>query len=354
LRMSYINICIAAILPSFFYYFSLYSSVHLGAVRRGLRPAPPAKEQFSPLWKILINNWHCIVSCGFLIVMLAIEAMTVRQNLMISTALLLVTGSIRKDTRPTFEALRRAVINTAKGLVEIGPVCAAAGIIIGCVSMTCLDYKFSAGITDIAGQNLFPLLLLATIACFILAMGMPTLPAYILVVMLVAPTLISLGIPPIAVHMFIFYQALAGMITPPICLNVYAVAPMVNSSIWQIGISAIVNGAARYVIPFFFIYRPGLLMIGSATDILVDIFLCFVVIIALSFAQSRYALIQAKWLEIFIALVGAFLLIEPLAGFPIPSQIIGAVLLVLALISQVVRFFRTRSSANDNVIAKKN
>ena len=177
--------------------------------------------------------------------------------------------------------------------------------------MTALDYKFSAEITEIAGQNVLLLLFLASIACFILGMGMPTLPAYILVVMLVAPTLVSLGLSPIAIHMFIFYQSLAAMLTPPVCLNVYAVAPMVNSTIWPIGISATIIGAARYVIPFFFVYRPGLLMIGSATDILVDIALCFVVIISLSFAQSKYGLTEAKWGEIVAALIGAFLLFYP-------------------------------------------
>ena len=344
LRVPYIKVAIAAFAPGFFYYFSLFVSCHIEAIREGIRPLPPSEGQIPPLWKLLVKHWHCIAVSAFLIVMMVTQMTTIRQALMISTALLLVTGSLQKDTRPTFKALRDAVVDTARGMVSIAPVCATAGIIIACFSMTALDYKFSAEITDIAGKNLILLLFLASIACFILGMGMPTLPAYILVVMLVGPTLLSMGILPMVVHMFIFYQSLAAMLTPPVCLNVYAVAPMVNSTIWPIGISATVIGAARYVIPFFFVYRPGLLMIGNAMDIVVDTFLCFIVIVAISFTQNRYGLTNAKWLEIFAGLIGALLLFYPFGGLPIASGAVGAALVAFAVVSQLVRFYKLRSS----------
>jgi TRAP-type uncharacterized transport system fused permease subunit len=119
---------------------------------------------------------------------------------------------------------------------------------------------------------------------------------------------------------------------------------MVNSTIWPIGISATVIGAARYVIPFFFVYRPGLLMIGNAMDILVDTFLCFVVIVAISFTQNRYGLTNAKWLEIFAALIGALLLFYPFGGLPIASGAVGAALVAFTVVSQLVRFYKLRSS----------
>jgi TRAP transporter 4TM/12TM fusion protein len=355
LRISYIKVCVAAILPSFFYYFSLYSFTHLGAIRKGIRPSPPPEENMPPLWKLLIKQWHVIVSCTFLVIMMATEATTVRQALMISTGLLLVTGFLRKDTRPTFNTLRYSVVETAKSMVAMAPVCAAAGIILGCFSMTGLDYKFTAEITDIAGQSMLLLLLLASVASFILGTGMPTLPAYILVVLTVAPTLISMGIPPLVVHMFIFYQCLTAMLTLPAGLNIYAVAPMVKCSIWQIGISAIGIGAARYIIPFFFIYRPGLLIIGASwVDVLVDTLLCFLVIMAISFTQARYGVTYAKWLEIFAALIGSFFLFYPYSNLPIPAKTIGAVLVALALISQMVRFYivRTHSLTNNAITLK--
>ena len=343
LHVPYIQIAIAAFIPGFFYYFSLFACCHLEAIRENLRPLP-LEEQLPPLWKLVIKYWHCTAALVLLIVMFVTQITTVRETLMIAIAFLLVTGSLQKDTRPTFKALRTAVVETSRNLVSVAPVCAAAGIIIACLSTTTLDYKFSAEITEIAGQNLLLLLFLSSVACFILGMGLPTLPAYILVVMLVAPTLLSMGVQPVVVHMFVFYQSLAAMLTPPVCLNVYAVAPMVNSKIWPIGITATTIGAARYIIPFFFVYRPGILMIGNVWDILGDICLLFFTIVAIAFAQSRYGLTNAKWLEIFAALVGAVLLFYPFGGFPIPSQIVGAVLLALALVSQVVRFFKTRSS----------
>ena len=336
LQLPYIDIVIAATFPALFYYISLYLSCYVLAVKRDLRPAPRSTEQLLPLWKLFIKNWHTVGASAVLITLLATEVTSARISIMISTALLLVGGSLRRETRPTLKDLQGTMVDAAKGLVEIGPVCAAAGIIIAVVGMTTLDYKFSAEITDIAGQNVLLLLVLASIACFVLGMGMPTLPAYILVVLLVAPTLTSLGLPPIAVHMFIFYQTLTAMVTPPVCLNVFAVAPMVKSTIWKIGISATVIGAARYVIPFLFVYRPGLLMIGSAKEILIDLLIACVVVLAVTFAQNMYGFTRARWWEIFSALLGALLLFYPMPEF----LIAGSLLLILTLGSQVLRFFR--------------
>ena len=339
LHVPYIKVCIAAFVPGLLYYFSLFLSSHLEAVRHRVNP-PPAEDQLPPLWKLVTKYWHCVAAFALLIGMLASQTTTIRLTMMATTIFLLAAGSLRKETRPTLDALRSTVVDTAKSMVAVAPVCATAGIIIASIGTSALDYKFSAQLTDIAGQNLILLLLLATIACMVLGMGMPTLPAYIVVVMLVAPTLLSLGMRPIVVHMFVFYMALAAMLTPPVCLNVFAVAPMVRSSLWKTGLTAVVIGAARYAIPFVFVYRAGLLMVGSAGEIVEDISVGLLIVLAICFAQSRYGVIHTKWPEIVAALGGAFLLFYPLTEVTTVSQIAGAVLLASTAMSQAFRFLR--------------
>jgi len=237
------------------------------------------------------------------------------------------------------------VKNTGKDMMIVAPVCATAGIIIGAISMTSLDYKASAELTGLAGNNLYLLLLFATIACFILGMGIPTLPAYILVVLLIAPTIIALGIAPIVAHMFVFYMALTAMITPPVCINVFTVAAFVKAGTWKIGMVAIMMGILNFILPLMFVYRPGLLLQGTPAEILEALFLSLVAILAISFAIFRYGLTNAKWPETIAAVAGAFLIYFDLPIFPTPlTQIVGAVLLILVVASQASRFLKIRGS----------
>ena len=126
-------------------------------------------------------------------------------------------------------------------------------------------------------------------------------------------------------------------------MNVYAVVSMVRAPMLKIALVAVVIGAARYIIPFLFVYRPGLLMVGSPGKILEDVSISILIILAISFAQSRYGLVHTTWLEIAASLVGAFLLFYPRGGSS-SSFLLGAFFLLLALISQVYRFFRLHSS----------
>ena len=340
LNVPYVKVCAAALLPGFLYYLSLFVSSHMEAIRDGLNPLPVSLDgERTTLWRLLATYWHCLGAFFLLIFLLGTQATTIRLTVMAATGFLLIAGSFRKDTRPTWKSLVDIVPETVRGLVAVAPVCATAGVIIASIGMSSLDYKLSAELTDLAGQSVFLLLIISTIACFVLGMGLPTLPAYIVVVLLVTPTLLALGLQPIVVHMFVFYMALAAMLTPPVCLNVYAVVPMVSAGVWETGLTAVLIGAARYAIPFIFVYRPGLLLIGSTQDIVRDVTASVVTVIAICFAQSRFGLTRATWPELLLALVGAFLICYP-GGMG--SLVGGAALLALTLASQSARFLRIR------------
>ena len=104
--------------------------------------------------------------------------------------------------------------------------------------------------------------MLTAIAGIILGMGLPTTPAYIVMVALLVPALIKLGAVTPAAHMFAFYFAILSAITPPVALAVFAAASLAKANMWDAGWAAMRVGAAGYIVPFMFVYEPALLMIG--------------------------------------------------------------------------------------------
>ena len=147
--------------------------------------------------------------------------------------------------------------------------CACAGIIIGIVILTGLGITFTQWVVGLSQNTLLLALLLTMAAGIVLGMGMPTTPAYIIMVSLLVPALVKLGVVKPAAHMFAFYFAILSAITPPVALAVYAASGLAKSDLWKTGWAAVKIGAAGFVVPFMFVYEPALLMIGDWPTIVV-------------------------------------------------------------------------------------
>lgn len=342
LNMPYVMLCVAAFIPGTLYYLALLLNADMEAARKHILPPSSSPESAIPLKELVVKNLHCLAGFILLIVLLASQVLTVKLSVALTSIAVLALSFLRKETRPSFKDLLNIPRWIGKDLVAIAPVCAAAGIVIACVAMTSLDYRFAIKFSELAGANLLVILLFAGILCFILGMALPTLPAYIVVALLVAPPLTKLGIAPIVVHMFVFYMALTAMVTPPVCLNIYAVSPMVTSSIWSMGLQAIRIGGLVYIIPFMFVYNPALLMEGSVGEIVWAIFSGLLLVLGFCFATNRYALTDAHPLEILGALAGGFLIYFPIAGLPLSPRIIGGILMTIVSASQVLRWLKAR------------
>jgi len=342
--ISYIQVCFAAAIPAFLYFLSLFLLTDLDAAKAGLRPSPMLEEERIPLTKAILDGWHIIVVLIILIWLLAGMFTTVRLAVIMASALLLLLGSLRKKTR-VFREMPSIVERTAGGLIAIGPISAGAGLIIGCLGLTSLDYKFSFELISFAGGNMLLVLLFAALACFVLGMGMPGVAAYIIVALIITPPLVTLGLPLIVIHMFVFYFSLTSMVTPPVCLNVYVVAPMVKSSIMRVGLSGTRLGIATYIIPFLFVFYPALLLVGKPLDVVFSLFICIIATVGLCFGMSRYGLVNASWLEAITALVGAALLIVP---FGLWYKFVGGGLIATVLVAQIVKWRKGRAVVSKN------
>ena len=172
--------------------------------------------------------------------------------------------------------------------------------------------------------------MLTAIAGIVLGMGMPTTPAYIVMVSLLVPALIKLGAIAPAAHMFAFYFAILSAITPPVALAVFAAASLAKTDLWTTGWEAVRIGAAGFIVPFMFVYEPSLLMIGDWQDIASSFITATIGTILLAASLQGYLIRSATMWQRVILFVAALCLIKP--GWI--TDLIGLALLAVVLASQ--------------------
>ncbi|MBX9590075.1 MAG: TRAP transporter fused permease subunit [Hyphomonadaceae bacterium] len=312
--VSYAQVVIWAAIPAVLYYVACFAAVHFEAKRQGLLGVP--RSELPVLRRVLSARGHLFIPvCSILFVMysgysaplaaltgtllcfpvawfgpvvlLALPALMVLPYViptvptiipalfgmhpLIEAALVAaVVGFwmwmvrhtiilLRIEMRPVIDAM----IDGARNTLPVALACAAAGIIIGIVILTGLGITFTQWVVGLSQNVLLLALLLTMAAGIILGMGMPTTPAYIIMVSLLVPALVKLGVVTPAAHMFAFYFAILSAITPPVALAVYAASGLAKSDLWKTGWAAVKIGAAGFVVPFMFVYEPALLMIGD-------------------------------------------------------------------------------------------
>jgi TRAP-type uncharacterized transport system fused permease subunit len=148
----------------------------------------------------------------------------------------------------------------------------------------------------------------------VLGMGMPTTAVYVLLAVLVAPALVQLGIDALAAHLFIFYFGMASMTTPPIALAAFAAASIAQSDPMRTAVHSMRFGAAKYIVPFLFVFSPALLLKGGATDVALAVLTAVLGAVLLGMAITGYFVREIGWLKrVFLGMAAIGLLI-PAAG----------------------------------------
>ena len=274
LAVPYAQITVWAILPSFLYYLAVFFAVHFEAKRYKLAGVP--KSQLPRFGAVMLARGHLfvpiLVVLGGLILGYSAPLCALWGALScLPLALLRATTRAGITWRTVIEALEEGAKNT----LSVAMACACAGIVIGCVTITGLGIVFTQVVVALAQDTLILALVLTALAGIILGMGMPTTPAYIVMVALLVPAVIKIGITgcpePItpeckaavtpAAHMFAFYFAILSAITPPVALAVFAAASLAKANMWQTGFASMRAAASAYIVPFMFVYEPLLLLI---------------------------------------------------------------------------------------------
>ena len=210
--------------------------------------------------------------------------------------------------------------------------CACAGIVIGVVTQTGLGLKFSTLVIE-ASKGFLPLALtFIAITSLILGMGVTTSAAYILTVILGGPVLIKLGVLPLAAHLFVFYYACLSTITPPIALAAYAGAGIAGASPFSVGFMAMRLALIAYIVPYFFVFQPVLILQGTFLNILFAFFTAILGCVALGSALMGQMLGSLGYLSRVFLFLGGLTLIKPgiytdLFGMTVFGMILGFQLL---------------------------
>jgi TRAP transporter 4TM/12TM fusion protein len=274
LAVPYAQITVWAILPAFLYYLAVFSAVHFEAKRYKLAGVPAAElPRFS---NVMLTRGHLFIPI-LLVLTGLILGYSAPLCALVGALSCLPLALLRQATRAgiSWRSVLEALEEGAKNTLAVAMACASAGIVIGCVTITGLGIVFTQIVVALAQDTLILALILTAMAGIILGMGMPTTPAYIMMVALLIPALIKLGIAgcpvPVtaecksavvpAAHMFAFYFAILSAITPPVALAVFAAASLARANMWHTGFAAMRAAAPAYIVPFMFVYEPLLLLI---------------------------------------------------------------------------------------------
>ena len=271
LDVAYADIILAALIPALLYFFTLALAVWLRIRRTELLEAaelPPTEDEQPSLRKALMHPGGLTFLCalGVLVYLLG-NRYPLQTSVMIAMGACIAV-SLPWRHRLTPRKLLDALLDSGRELVDVAIACLALGIIAGSVLLTGLGTKLPALMIGWSEGNLVLLLICAFFACIILGLGIPSSLAYVLVALLISHAIVELGVALLDAHLFVFYAALAAMITPPVALAAYAAASIAKSNYWQTGWLAAALGMPKYLVPFAFIFRPELLMRGDAFEII--------------------------------------------------------------------------------------
>ena len=266
--ISYLSICKAALLPAVLYYLSLFTMIHFEALRHGLGGTPP---DLIPELRSIKRKLYYLAPLALLIVLM-IAGRSIIFSALLACAAVVALSFLSPETRLTPARFLAAMENAAANLLMIAACCACVGIVIGVVTMTGFGFSFVNLMGSLAQVHIGIFLLVLAGTCVIFGMGLPSLPAYILVATFGAPALVQAGVPVLAAHLFVMYFAISSGITPPVCLVAYAGAAIADAPPMKTGFTAFKLGIAAFIVPFIFIFEPALLLMGDWATILQAVF----------------------------------------------------------------------------------
>lgn len=285
LQISYVEVALAALVPSLLYYFGLFIQIDAYAARHGMKGLP--KEELQSVGAVMKEGWIYIFVFA-LLVFLLIHLQQEARAPFYATALLLIVNQFNPKHRITLEKLRRFVFAIGFLLAELAGVLAAIGLVVGALVGTGMVGTITNDLVFLAGNNTLVLLLMGALTCFILGMGMTVTAAYIFLAIILAPALIKAGLEPLPVHMFLLYWGMLSFITPPVALAAFAGASVAKADPMATGFEAMRLGTIIYFIPFFFVYNPALLLQGPVQEILIVCTTAVVGIVMLGGALQGY------------------------------------------------------------------
>ncbi len=341
MNVTYAEVALRAILPAVLYFTGIFIAVHLEAKKLGLRGI--RREELPKISK-LIGRIYLLLPLVVLVALVTTGTRSMQFSASIAILAAIIVSLFDKEDRITFPRILEALEAGGKGTITVAVACSMAGIIAGCITATGLASKLISGVVSISNQvtimdPTLVALFLTMLCCIILGMGVPTTANYCIMASTCAPILITIGVPKIAAHFFVFYFGIVADITPPVALAAYAGSAIAKSNPMKTGINATKLAIGAFVVPYIFCLNPAMLFIDTTAFTVVQIIITSLVgIFGVAAAMNGYLFRHIGWPARIIICVAGLLMMDP----TLVTDMIGIVLFAAAVAWQ---YFGAKRSA---------
>ncbi len=260
LDIPYSTVALAAAVPALLYFFGLFMQVDCHAGRHAMVGLP--QEEMPKLSAVFKEGWYYIFVILLLVFLLLVMK---RENWApwLATGLLLVLNQLFSRRRWSSRDLISFLEANGRVFVELAAILAGIGLLVGAFSLTGLTGTLTTALLHVAGESPLLLMLMGALTSFVLGMGMTITACYIFLAVLLAPSLVEVGLNPLAVHMFVMYWGMVSFITPPVALAAVAASSLARAPMIATGLEAMRIGAIIYFVPFFFVMNPAMVLQGD-------------------------------------------------------------------------------------------
>ena len=336
LSRPYIDIALAAAIPSLLYYFGLFAQIDAYAAKRGLRGLD--RDEVPSLNQTLLAGWVYLFVFGLLIFLMV----GLRQDTLApfwATGLLLIINQAMPRTRFGWKGAADIVFAVGRALTELTAILLGVGLIVGAFSATGLAGTLVNDLIFFAGDSVMALLFMGAATAFLFGMGMTVTACYIFLAVVLAPALEQAGLNQLAVHLFILYWGMVSYITPPVALGAFAAATMAGANAFRVGLEAMRLGSIIYIVPFLFVMNPALVGQAPAWEVasvltaaLIGVWLISSALQGhLSFLGGLGRGVTALFLRLLLFASGLLLVMPDIAMAPLSHWQMNALGLALAL-----------------------
>jgi len=322
----YTEIAVAAILPAFLYYFCVYLQVHLNSLKLGIT----GLDDVPAFGETMRRGGMFLVPLIALVVALLL-GYSPNFVAAFGTLAVIAVAMSRGETRLGLRAFYEILAESTLRVVPVVAACAAAGLVVGGLSMGGLGAKVADLIFFVAGSNLFLSLVVAAVVTLALGMGMPTPSVYILAAVLVAPALTKLGVSLMAAHLFLVYYASLSAMTPPVAVAAFAAAPIALANPMAVGLAAVRMSITAFVVPFAFIYNNGILLSGTFGESVLACVTVTLAVTCLCLAAEGYWKRQLARMHRVCFLVAGVGLMAPSFQLQIAAGVVAAIGVLLVV-----------------------
>lgn len=338
LNVTYLQVLAMALVPALLYYVSVFLMIEADSQRL---PLQSVDVSVAPLRTIMRRGWHHFVSLAA-IVILMMRGLTAFRAVTIAMLLSFALSFRDRDTALWPRRLARALAAGGRGVLPVAATTAAAGIIVGVVTLTGLGLKVAGLIVTLAGSSLALTAVYAALAVWVLGLAVPVTASYIISAVMIVPALVQVGVPAPAAHMFVFYYAVLSEVSPPTALSPFAAAAITGGNPFRATMLSWKYVAPAFIVPFAFALSPAGMAILLQRPFMEALWVSLAALLGvtgLAWGLGGYIRGPASLVERGLALAAAALLFVPRPAM----SVLGAAVLGVATV--VRRGRRAREKA---------